>query len=110
MKRLSIPTWLQIIYCICCVMVVICMNLYTVYYRTEFSDILFRIGSTLNFLCALSPLGIICAIWNELKYISKKKSGEANGKLFAWVIIGPIATTFAWLISICSFVHHSGGV
>ena len=110
MKRLSIPTWLQIIYCICCMIVVLVMNLYTVCYDTAMGDTLFMIGGIINFLCALSPIGIVSGVWNLFRYTSQKKCGEVNRKLLAWVIVGPILTTLLWVSSICAFVYYSGGV
>ena len=110
MKRLSIPTWLQIIYCICCMIVVLVMILYTVCYDTAFGDTLFKIGGIINFLCALSPIGIVSGVWNLCRYTSKKKCGEVNRKLLAWVIVGPVLTTLLWVSSICAFVYYSGGV
>ena len=67
-------------------------------------------GGIINFLCALSPVGIVSGVWNLCRYTSKKKCGEVNRKLLAWVIVGPVLTTLLWVSSICAFVYYSGGV
>lgn len=111
MKKLSLPTWLQIIYCVCCAVVILCMNLYTAYYPSSFSIICSDIGIVMHLLCAFNPIGIICGIWQIKKYVTAVNNDEVPRKYqFAWVIIGPILTFLGWGLSISSFVLHSGGV
>lgn len=110
MKKLSLPTWLQIIYFLLCVMLVICMSLYTACFDTEVGEICFMVGEFLFLLCAMNPIGIICCIWNIYRYVAIGRYGEAKHKHLLWVIIGPVLTTIAWLLSVITFVYHTGGV
>ena len=111
MKKISLPTCLQLIYCFFCTLAIVCMNLYTACYPTQFSNVCFKIGVVITILCALNPIGILCGIWQIVKYAKRSEKDDADhSKQIAWVIIGPILTTLAWYLAIASFVTHSGGV
>lgn len=110
-KAMKAATALQILYCIGCVIVLVCMPLYTALYPTAFGEVCFRIGGTLALLSAINPMGLICAIINGVGYYRNRAAlsdeRKRNG-IYVWVAAGPMLTTLLWYLSICSFVHHSG--
>ena len=111
MKKLSLPTWLQIIYFICCALLVICMNLYTACYPSLFSTFCVLVGTIMLLLVAINPMGIIGCIWQIVKYVSAVKNRKKTCKYqLVWVILGPILTFLGWSLSITAFVTHTGGV
>ena len=67
MKLFKVGTILQLIYCFCCLLVVICMPLYTAFYTTTFGEICFRIGAILTFVSTFNPMGLIGTI---IKFIA----------------------------------------
>lgn len=110
-KAMKASTALQVLYCIGCVTVLVCMPLYSVFYATEFGEICFRIGGTMALLSAINPIGIICAIINGVGYYRKRAElSDERGKdrVYIWVAAGPVLTTLVWYLSICSFIYHSG--
>lgn len=113
MRRMwKISPALQILYCMGCSVVLVCMSLYAAFYTTAFGEICFKMGEVMFLLSALNPIGIICAIGNLVSYLGRRKNSEnkpPSGAL-VWVICGPILTTVFWCLSICAFVHYTGGV
>lgn len=113
-KAMKISFALQLLYCIGCGIVLVCMPLYTLFYPTAFSGICFKVGATMTFVSALKPVGIVCGIINIVSYISERQMANNDQQIkkmsLVWVIMGPILTTLCWLLAILSFVFHSGGV
>ena len=111
LKKFSLSTILQIAYCICCGLVVIVMNLYSAFYDSNFGYTCFQIGAVLTLICGLNPIGLLCGVWQLVRYLSDRRNGEPTGKgQLAWVILGPMLTTACWFFAINIFVLHSGGV
>ena len=112
MKRpIRFTTILQLLFCVCCLMVGVFMYLYHLTYKSAFGRICFQIGAVLTIINLLNPIGLICGGIHISDYTSQKRRGALpDGKFLLWVIVGPILTTICWLLSIASFVWGSGGV
>ena len=108
MKLFKEGTILQLIYCFCCLLVVICMPLYTAFYTTTFGEICFRIGASLTFVSTLNPMGLIGTIINFFACFSSDL--KKSKKILIWTIISPALIVLFWVLAVCFFVHHSGGV
>ena len=108
MKLFKAGTILQLIYCLLCLIVIICMHLYTAFYPTQFGEFCFKIGAVLTFVSTFNPLGLIGTIMNIVAYCTSdlKKSKKA----LIWVIASPVLIVLCWVVAVCFFVHHSGGV
>ena len=108
MKAFKVGTVLQLTYCLLCMIVVICMPLYTAFYATQFGKICFKAGALLTFASTVNPIGLIGTIVNIAAYgtTDLKKSRKA----LVWVIASPILMGLCWLTAVCVFVYHSGGV
>ena len=108
MKLFKAGTILQLIYCLLCLIVIICMPLYTAFYTTQFGEVCFKIGAVLTFVSTFNPLGLIGTIMNIVSCCTSdlKKSKKA----LIWVIVSPVLIVLFWVVAVCFFVHHSGGV
>ena len=110
-KAMKAATVLQILYCVGCVIVLVCMPLYTAFYPTAFGEVCFRIGATLALFSALNPLGLICAIVNGVGYYRNRteiSDERKKNSIYIWVAVGPILTSVLWYLSLCSYIYHSG--
>ena len=58
MRLLKIGGILQIIYCVCCLIVVICMPLYIAFYATTFGEICFKIGAVFTLISTFNSIGL----------------------------------------------------
>ena len=103
MKLFKFGTILQIIYFACCLLVVICMPLYSAFYTTSFGLICFRIGAVLTFLSTVNPIGLIGSVLNIIACAKSKKH-------LIWTIISLALIPVSWITAVCFFVHYSGGV
>ena len=108
MKLFKVGTALQILYCFCCLIVVICMPLYTAFYTTIFGKICFRIGAVLTFISTFNPIGLIGTIMSLIGCFSTDL--KRSNKHLALSGILPILIICFWVLAMCFFVHHSGGV
>ncbi len=108
MKLFKVGTILQLIYCFCCLLVVICMPLYTAFYTTAFGKICFRIGEILTFVSTFNRMGLIGTIINFIKCFSTNL--KISKKVLIWTIASPFLIVLFWVLAVCFFVHHSGGV
>ena len=108
MKLFKVGTILQLIYCFCCLLVVICMPLYTAFYTTTFGEICFRIGEILTFVSTFNPMGLIGTIIIFIACFSSDL--KKSKKILIWTIISPALIVLFWVLAVCFFVHHSGGV
>lgn len=99
---------LQCIYFLCCLIVVVCMPLYSMFHTTIFGKICFRIGGIFIALSTINPCGIIGAI------MSACGCGRADLKgrkpYVAAAIVLPLLIPLSWLGAVCVFVYCSGGV
>ena len=108
MKLFKSGTILQLIYCSCCLLVVICMPLYTAFYTTTFGKICFRMGAILTFVSTFNPMGLIGTVCNFIAcFFSDLKKSK---KILIWTIISPAVIVLFWVLAVCFFVYHSGGV
>ena len=108
MKLFKTGTILQLIYCFCCLLVVICMPLYTAFYTTTFGEICFRIGVILTLGSTFNPMALIGTIINFIACFSSDL--KKSKKILIWTIISPALIVLFWVLAVCFFVHHSGGV
>ena len=108
MKSFKTGTILQLIYCFCRLLVVICMPLYTAFYTTTFGKICFRIGAILTLGSTFNPMGLIGTIINFIACFSSNL--KKSKKILIWTIISPALIVLFWVLAVCFFVHHSGGV
>ncbi len=88
MKLFKAGTILQLIYCLFCLVVVICMPLYTAFYTSTFGEIFFRIGAILTFASTFNPMGLIGTIINFIACFSSDLKKSKN--ILIWTIISPI--------------------
>ncbi len=108
MKIFKVGTILQLLYCFLCLIVVICMPLYTAFYTTHFGEVCFKIGAVLTFVSTFNPIGLIGTIMNIVACCTS--SLKKSKKVLTWVIVSPILIVLCWVVAVCFFVHHSGGV
>ena len=108
MKLFKAGTILQLIYCFCCLVVAICMPLYTAFYTTKFGDICFGIGAILTFVSTINPMGLVGAIINFSACFSSDL--KKSKKILIWTILSPVLIVLFWMLAVCFFVYHSGGV
>ena len=108
MKLFKAGTIQQIIYCACCLIVVICMPIYTAFYATTFGSLCFNVGAILTFVSTFNPIGLIGTIMTFIGcfYTDLKQSKRC----VIWTIVSPITVVCSWLLAVCFFVHHCGGV
>ena len=104
----KISVLLQLLYCLGCLIVVICMPLYTAFYPTAFGDICFKIGAVFTAISTFNPLGIAGTVCAYIVFFmtDMKKSNKA----LVWIIVSPLLIALCWYLSITFFVKHSGGV
>ena len=108
MKKLfNAFTLVQLAYCTGCVIVAICMCLYTAFYPVDFADLCFRTGVVFLLLCTI-PWGLCGTAFNivALCITDLKKSVWA----IIWTVAAPISVVLGWFLAVCMFVAHSGGV
>ncbi len=108
MKLFRIGTILQLIYCLLCLLVIVCMPLYTAFHPTDFAIICFKIGAFLTFISTLNPMGILGTIINFIACFSA--DSKRSRKVLIWTIASPILLALSWVLAVCCFVGHSGGV
>ena len=108
MKLFKVGLILQISYCVLCLIAVVCLPLYTLFYPSVFGNICFRIGATLTFISTFNPIGLAGTIMNVCAYFVSDY--PKSKKALAWSIAAPILIILSWLAAVCSFVYHSGGV
>ena len=108
MKLFKVGTFLQIIYLFCCMIVVVCMPLYTALYTTAFGLFCFRIGAVLTFVSTFNPMGLIGTVINIIACSTSNLKGSK--KHLVWTIASPVLIILSWVLAVCFFVHHSGGV
>ena len=108
MNLFKAGTTLQLIYCFGCLVVVICMPLYSVFDTTTFGIICFGTGSILTFISTFNPMGLIGTILNFVACFSSNL--KKSKKILIWTIISPILIVLFWVLAACFLVHYSGGV
>lgn len=108
LKLFKIGTILQLIYCFCCLVVVICMPLYTAFYNTSFGKICLGIGAILIMISTFNPMGLIETVINLIVCFT---SGlKKSKKILIWTIASPALIALSWILAVSFFVKHSGGV
>ena len=108
MRLFKVGTLLQIIYLVCCTFVVVCMPLYSAFYTTTFGLICFKMGAVLTFVSTFNPVGLIVSILNIVA--CAKSNLKKSKKHLIWTIVSPVLIPLFWVLAVCFFVHHSGGV
>lgn len=108
MKLFKAGTIQQIIYCACCLIVLICMPVYTAFYTTALGSFCFKVGAILTLVSTFNPIGLIGTIMNFIGCFSTNL--KESKKHLIWTIVSPIIVVCFWLLAVCCFVYHSGGV
>ena len=108
MKLFKAGTILQLIYCFCCLLVIVCMPIYSAFYMTTFGKICLRIGATLTIFSTLNPMGLIGTVINFVACFSSDL--KKSKKILIWTIISPALIVLFWFLAVCFFVQHSGGI
>ena len=108
MKLFKAGTIQQIIYCACCLIVLICMPVYTAFYTTALGSFCFKVGAILTFVSTFNPIGLIGTIMNFIGCFSTNL--KESKKHLIWTIASPIIVVCFWLLAVRCFVYHSGGV
>ena len=108
MKLFKAGTIQQIVYCFCCLIVVICMPIYTAFYTTDFGVFCFKVGAILTLVSTFNPIGLLGTIMNFVGCFSTDL--KKSTKHLIWTVVSPIVVVCFWLLAVCFFVHHSGGV
>ena len=112
-KTFNICAILQCLYYLGCIIVMICMPLYTIYYPSAFSEVCFKIGvififaSTFNPICFLSFICLLIVYCIDHYLIKKKKTKVL---MIVWLVISPVLHIMCWIFAVGAFVAHSGGV
>ena len=84
------------------------MPIYTAFYPTILGEICFKIGAILTFVSTFNPIGLIGTIMAFIGCFSTDL--KKSKKHLIWTIISPIVIVCSWLLALCFFIHHSGGV
>lgn len=108
MKLFKFGTALQIIYCFCCLIVVICMSLFATFYTSTFGLICFRIGEILTLISTFNPIGVVGTVINIIACCTTDIRNQKS--CLVWTIVSSILVVFFWLLAVYFFVHNSGGV
>ena len=108
MKLFKAGTVLQIIYLFSCMIVVVCMPLYTAFYPTAFGLFCFRVGAVLTFVSTFNPMGLIGTVINIIACSTYNL--KESKKHLVWTNVSPVLIILSWVLAVCFFVHHSGGV
>lgn len=108
MKVFKISSITQLLYCLGCVIVMICMPLYTIFFPTAFSMACLDIATTFTLVSTFNPLGLICSVLNIILYFTTEL--KKSKKALVWIIAAPILMIACWIFAVCSLVYHSGGV
>jgi hypothetical protein len=108
MKLFKLGTIMQIIHCVCCLITIVFMPIYTAFYTTAFGVFCFKTGALLTFTSTIIPIGLIGTIMNYVGcFTTNLKESKKN---LIWIFISPVLVITLRLLSIYFFVHHSGGV
>ena len=108
MKRFMVATAIQLLYCVGCIIVMLSMSLYYIFYPTVFSDICFRTGALLTLIFSLNPMGLIATVINY--FIGFGSGLHKSKKVLIWLIVSPFIIVLCWFGMIVFFVGFSGGV
>ena len=108
MKLFKAGTLQQIVYCFCCLIVVICMPVYTAFYTTAFGSLCFKVGAVLTLVSTFNPIGLIGTIMTFIGCFSTDL--KESKKHLIWTIVSPVAVICFWLLAVYFFVRHGGGV
>ena len=104
---------LQCSYYLGCIIVMICMPLYTVFYPSLFSEFCVYIGAIFTAISTFNPIGILCFICLLITYCIDNyliKDKKTRIKMLVWIIISPLFHILCWMLAVGSFVTHTGGV
>ena len=105
-KILKISVILQIIYCVGCLVVLLCMLLHGILPSEGAAKAAFDVGTVFFFLSILNPCGVICSfIANPMIYMLRQATpGTAHSKFKLWLFLAPVLVVLCWFAAVISFV------
>ena len=112
-KTFNICAILQCLYCLGCIIVMICRPLYTIYYPSTFSEVCFKIGVILTLVSTFNPICFLCFICLLIVYCIDHyliKEKKTKVLMIVWLVISPVLQIMCWIFAVGAFVTNSGGV
>ena len=110
MKLFKIGTTFQLVYCFLCLVVVICMPLYALFYSTVFGEICFKIGETLSIVSTFNVMGLVGTIFNFIACFSSDLKKSKKILILIWSFMSPVLIVLSYILAVGFFVGYSGGV
>ena len=104
MKKVNTGMILQTVYCLFCLLIVIVMILYSMFYATPFGRFCLKSGEILTLLSTLFPFGWIGTV------IDLRSNSNKTKRVRIRSILSAVLMVLCWGLAICFFVHFSGGV
>ena len=108
MKVFKFSVAIQLMYCLGCVIVMICMPLFRAFYPTNFSKICLSIGVFFTVAATFNPLGVLCSVLNIILYFTTELN--KSKKVLTWIILAPFLIIICWILAVCFHVYFTGGV
>ena len=109
LRALKIASILNSIFCLSCVISIICFAV-NHYYQT---NLLSLIGVLFVYGWMVNPIPLISCVLSFKFYLTERKSEMARqiiGQKWIWIFIWPVITTAFWVIGGGLFVEITGGV
>ena len=108
MKLYKAGIILQILYCIPCLIVPVCMLSYTWLYPSEAAKLCFTTGGALTLISTVNPLGLAGTILRWIGCFSTDL--RKQWKTLARTLLSPVLVVLMWMMAVCFFIGISGGV
>ncbi len=112
-KTFNICGILQCLYYLGCIIVMICMPLYTAFYLSAFSELCVTIGAVMTMVSTFNPVGLLAWICILITFSfdhAVVRSKKIKTAMIIWLVLSPILQLLCWIGAVGSFVTHTGGV
>ena len=111
-KSMKIVSLQHLLYCLGCVVTLICMALYEACYPAKVSNICLLISLLMLLGNVLNPFGLVSAIVNIVVCIRRRCADGWWPSLgvFVWAAAGPLLSLLLGLMAMNVFVDCTGGV
>lgn len=112
-KTFNICAILQCLYYLGCIIVMICMPLYAIFYPSALSEVCFKIGVIFTFVSTFNPICFLCFICLLIVYCIDHyliKEKKTKVLMIVWLVISPVLQIMCWIFAVGAFVTNSGGV
>ena len=112
-KTFNICAILQCLYCLGCIIGMIGWHFYCAFYPSEFAELCFRIGITMNIYSSLSPVGLIS--WMLILVVfcggrSLVENKRIKTCMIVWLAASFVITVLCWLGAVKTFMIQVSGV